>query len=128
MLHYSIVYYITDGVQAGGHGRQLHALHREPAVQGVITIVITIILTITTMIVIVIVVIVVCAPCPRRASGSSRRPATRPRPAPWRCRQAPAYVLTSYGRFSKFHVCFCGLDSGNLKFETVRTNKQHICF
>ena len=23
---------------------------------------------------------------------------------------------------------FCGLDSGNLKFETVRTNKQHICF
>ena len=28
----------------------------------------------------------------------------------------------------KFHVCFCGLDSGNLKFETVRTNKQHICF
>ena len=36
--------------------------------------------------------------------------------------------LTSYGQFSKFHVCFCGLDSGNLKFETVRTNKQHICF
>ena len=28
----------------------------------------------------------------------------------------------------KFHVCFCGLDPGNLKFETVRTNKQHICF
>ena len=34
----------------------------------------------------------------------------------------------TYGQFSKFHVCFCGLDSGNLKFETVRTNKQHICF
>ena len=33
-----------------------------------------------------------------------------------------------YGQFSKFHVCFCGLDSGNLKFETVRTNKQYICF
>ena len=33
-----------------------------------------------------------------------------------------------YGQFSEFHVCFCGLDSGNLKFETVRTNKQHICF
>ena len=28
----------------------------------------------------------------------------------------------------KCHVCFCGLDSGNLKFETVQTNKQHICF
>ena len=28
----------------------------------------------------------------------------------------------------KFHACFCGLDPGNLKFETVRTNKQHICF
>ena len=33
-----------------------------------------------------------------------------------------------YGQFSKFHVCFCGLDPGNLKFETVRTNKQRICF
>ena len=33
-----------------------------------------------------------------------------------------------YGHFSEFHVCFCGLDSGNLKFETVRTNKQRICF
>ena len=33
-----------------------------------------------------------------------------------------------YGQFSEFHVCFCGLDSDNLKFETVRTNKQHICF
>ena len=34
----------------------------------------------------------------------------------------------SYGQFSKYHICFCGLDPGNLKFETVRTNKQHICF
>ena len=33
-----------------------------------------------------------------------------------------------YGQFSKNHVCFCGLDPGNLKFETVRTNKRHICF
>ena len=33
-----------------------------------------------------------------------------------------------YGQFSTYHVCFCGLDSGNSKFETVRTNKQHICF
>ena len=33
-----------------------------------------------------------------------------------------------HGQFSKFHVCCCGLDSGNLKFETVRANKQHICF
>ena len=33
-----------------------------------------------------------------------------------------------YGQFSEFHVCFCGLDSVNLKFETVRTNKQYICF
>ena len=31
-----------------------------------------------------------------------------------------------YGQFSQFHVCVCGLDSGNLKFETARTNKQHI--
>ena len=34
----------------------------------------------------------------------------------------------AYGQFSKFQICFCGLDPGNLKFETVRTNKQHICF
>ena len=33
-----------------------------------------------------------------------------------------------YGQFSKSHACFCGLDSGNLTFETVRTNTQHICF
>ena len=33
-----------------------------------------------------------------------------------------------YGQFSEFHVCFCGLDSGNLKFETVRTTRRHICF
>ena len=32
------------------------------------------------------------------------------------------------GQFSKFHVCFWGLDPGNLKFETVRTHRQHICF
>ena len=34
----------------------------------------------------------------------------------------------TYGQFSEFQVSFCGLDSGNSKFETVRTNKQHICF
>ena len=33
-----------------------------------------------------------------------------------------------YGQLSKCPVSFCGLDSGNLKFETARTNKQHICF
>ena len=36
--------------------------------------------------------------------------------------------ITMYGKFSEFHVCFCGLDPGNLKFETVRTHKQRICF
>ena len=39
-------------------------------------------------------------------------------------RAAPA---KGYGQFSKFNLCFCGLDSGNLKFETVRTNRQRIC-
>ena len=33
-----------------------------------------------------------------------------------------------YGQFSKFQIIFCGLDPGNLKFETVRTHKQPICF
>ena len=37
-------------------------------------------------------------------------------------------TMVCYGRFSKIHGCFCGLDPGNLKFETVRTNKQRICF
>ena len=36
--------------------------------------------------------------------------------------------INDYGQFSEFHACFCGLDPGNLKFETVRTHKQHICF
>ena len=33
-------------------------------------------------------------------------------------------IMHHYGQFSKSHVCFCGLDPGNLKVETVRTNKQ----
>ena len=36
--------------------------------------------------------------------------------------------VNPYGQFSKCHVCFCDLDPGNLKFETVRTHKQHIYF
>ena len=34
----------------------------------------------------------------------------------------------AYGQFSNVHDCFCGLDPGNLKFETVQTRKRHICF
>ena len=37
-------------------------------------------------------------------------------------------IHVTYGQFTQFHVCFCGLDPGNLKLETLRTNKQHICF
>ena len=39
---------------------------------------------------------------------------------------SPALQGNAYGQSSEFHVCFCGLDSGNLKFETVRTNRQHV--
>ena len=28
----------------------------------------------------------------------------------------------------KMSCLFCGLDPGDLKFATVRTHKQHICF
>ena len=49
-----------------------------------------------------------------------------PEEEPWGARRRQNAGL--YGQFSKFQVCFCGLDPGNLKFETVRTNKQHICF
>ena len=30
-----------------------------------------------------------------------------------------------YGKFSELQICFCGLDSGNLKIETVRTKTCH---
>ena len=43
-------------------------------------------------------------------------------------RRRPGAGGSHYGQFSKSQVCFGGLDSGNLKFETVRTHKQHICF
>ena len=37
-------------------------------------------------------------------------------------------TASGYAQFSKFYVCLCGLDPVNLKFETVQTHKQHICF
>ena len=43
-------------------------------------------------------------------------------------RRTDMLLGSCYGQFSKFNVRVCGLDSGNLKFETVRKNKQHICF
>ena len=51
-------------------------------------------------------------------------------PSPWRksSKRESCYGDRVYGKFSKFHVCFCGLDPGNLKYETVQTHKQHICF
>ena len=45
-----------------------------------------------------------------------------------RWRPAWSAYETVYGRFSEFNVCFCGLDPSNLKFETVRTHRLHICF
>ena len=41
---------------------------------------------------------------------------------------SPTRAPRSFGQLSKFHACLRGLDPGNLKFETVRTNKQRICF
>ena len=38
------------------------------------------------------------------------------------------HTTYTYGKFSEFQICFCGLDPGNLKFETVRTHKQHMFF
>ena len=43
------------------------------------------------------------------------------------CRTVPD-AATSYGKFSKFQKCVCGLGPGNLKIETIRTNEQHIFF
>ena len=37
-------------------------------------------------------------------------------------------LVPTYGQFSQFQILFCGLDPGNLKFETVRTNTKPICF
>ena len=36
--------------------------------------------------------------------------------------------ITTTASFHEFMFVFFGIDSGNLKFETVRTHKQHICF
>ena len=49
----------------------------------------------------------------------------------WQCKLIVARFVAChqwYGQFSKFHVCFCGLDPGNLKFQTVWTHERHICF
>ena len=46
----------------------------------------------------------------------------------WGMKNIWRVVAPFYGQFSKCHFSFCGLDPGNLIFETVRTNKQHICF
>ena len=37
-------------------------------------------------------------------------------------------AMTRTVSFQNFMFVFCGLDPGNLKFETVRTHKLHICF
>ena len=42
--------------------------------------------------------------------------------------QIPHRAGKGNGRFSKFHVCFCGLDPGNLKFETVRKINNIFAF
>ena len=42
--------------------------------------------------------------------------------------QGSSHACSLYGQLSTNHVCFCGLDPGDFKFETVRTHKQHICF
>ena len=69
--------------------------------------------------------------------GSSVKIGTIQRRLAWPLRKDDIHIFIrapggggpgDYGQFSKFHVCFCGLDPGNLKCETVRTNKQHICF
>ena len=45
-----------------------------------------------------------------------------------RLRKRRAGLVRRYGQFSEFQICFCGLDPGNLKSETVRTDKRHVCF
>ena len=78
----------------------------------VIVVVEVIVIVIVTVIVIVIVIVIVVV---------------RHRAVP-ALQQELEVAHGANGQFSKFHVCFCGLYPGGLKFETVRTNKQHICF
>ena len=69
---------------------------------------------------------------PARKRASARHPGSLARADCHRDVQGPPVrgplVICSHGQFSEFQACFCGLDSGNLKFETVRTHKQHVCF
>ena len=46
----------------------------------------------------------------------------------WHYHYYDVLLLPVYGQFSNCQICFCGLDPGNLEFETVRTNKQHLFF
>ena len=46
----------------------------------------------------------------------------------YRCHYYAHHYYVHYGQFSEFQICFCGLDPGNLKFETVPTHKRHVCF
>ena len=43
-------------------------------------------------------------------------------------RSAKAACILWVRSISEISSCFCGLDPGNLKFETVRTHKRHIRF
>ena len=51
-----------------------------------------------------------------------------PHNLPTRIAITSGYSGPSLRSVFKFNVCFCGLEPGNLKIETVRTHKQHICF
>ena len=64
----------------------------------------------------------------KKTAKGTRLPSIRAAQVRAEDERAWALFGSNYGQFSKFYVCFCGLDPGNLKFETVRTPKQHICF
>ena len=49
---------------------------------------------------------------------SARRSGAAPR-AKGHGRRKGFHLAEGYGQFSKYHVCFCGLDSGNLKFDST---------
>ena len=49
-------------------------------------------------------------------------------PKLWGPRGPEAERVVDTVSFQNFKLCFCGLGPGNLKFETVRTHRQRICF
>ena len=84
------------------------------------------------MLTIIIIIIIISSSSSSSSSSGSILIIAEGEQHPQGVRQVPVRLSMSCDThtvdFRNFIVFFCGRDPGNLKFATVRTNKQHICF